>query len=145
MNIEITQDPRAEDLKVLEQGMRDFELSVFPDLPDESEDIKFVAFAKDDNGQVIGGIKATIFWNGLEIDTLWVAPEYRRKGIASRLISEAEQRAVTHGAVVAYLKTVKAKAFYERIGYSVYGVLEDRPIGNLLYHMKKRLVSTCNL
>lgn len=139
MNIEITQDPRSEDLTVLEKGMRDFELSVFPDLPDESEDIKFYAFAKNDTSQVVGGIKATIFWNGLEIDTLWVAPEYRRKGIASQLMSEAEKLAVDHGAGVAYLKTVKAKAFYERLGYSVYGVLEDRPLGSLLYHMKKRL------
>lgn len=140
MDIEITQTPNVDDLTVVEQGMRDFERSVFPDLPDESEDINFFAFAKTDNGQVIGGVKATIFWNGLEIDTLWVAPEHRRKNIASRLMNEAETFAVTHGAVVGYLKTVKARAFYEQLGYSVYGVLEDRPVGSLLYHMKKRLV-----
>ena len=32
-----------------------------------------------------------------------------------------------------------SKEFYEKLGYSIYGVLEDRPIGTLLYHMKKRL------
>jgi ribosomal protein S18 acetylase RimI-like enzyme len=144
MKIEITPDPNAEDFRALKKGMRDFELSVFPHLPDESEDIPFYAFAKDENDQVIGGIKATIFWNGLEIETLWVAPEYRRQGIASCLMSEAEKLAVQQGAVISYLKTVLAKEFYEKLGYSVYGVLEDRPIGSLLYHMKKRLVLECS-
>ena len=139
MNIEITQYAKAEDIEILEKGMREFELSVFPNLPDESEDIKFHVFAKNKYDNVIGGIKATVFWNGLEIDVLWVDSNHRRKGIASRLMHEAEKFAVKNGAVVAYLKTVMAKEFYESVGYSVYGVLEDRPIGTLLYHMKKKL------
>ena len=119
--------------------MREFELSVLPDLPDEAEDIPFYAFARDDEGRVIGGIKSNIYWNGIEIDILWVDAEQRGRGIARRLLGEAERAAVENGAVVAYLKTVMAREFYEKLGYSVYGVLEDRPIGTLLYHMKKRL------
>jgi ribosomal protein S18 acetylase RimI-like enzyme len=144
MNIEITQAPRVEDAKALEQAMRNFEVSVFPGLPDESEDIRFYGFAKQESGQIIGGIKACIFWNGIEIELLWVDSEYRRRGIASRLITEAEKMAIQHGAVVSYLKTVMAREFYERMGYSVYGVLEDRPIGSVLYHMKKKLASASN-
>ena len=44
-----------------------------------------------------------------------------------------------NGAVVSFLRTVDAKEFYEKFGYQVYGQLEDRPIGTVLYHMKKRL------
>ena len=141
INIEITQRVKAEDSETLEKGMRDFELSVFPDLPDESEDVKFHVFARNEQGDVIGGIKANVFWNGLEIEILWVASNHRRKGIASRLVQEAETFALENGAVVAYLKTVMAKEFYESVGYSVFGVLEDRPIGTLLYHMKKSLMA----
>jgi hypothetical protein len=52
---------------------------------------------------------------------------------------EAEKYAKGNGAVVSFLKTVDAKEFYEKNGYQVYGLLEDRPIGTVLYHMKKRL------
>jgi GNAT superfamily N-acetyltransferase len=143
MKIETTQNPSSEVLAVLRKGMREYELSVLPDLPDEAEDIQFCAFAKCEKGEVIAGIKTNIFWNGLEIDILWVDPAYRRKGIAARLMREAERAAVENGAVIGYLKTVMAKEFYESLGYSVYGVLEDRPKGTLLYHMKKRLPSEC--
>ncbi len=46
---------------------------------------------------------------------------------------------IENGAVISFLKTVEAKDFYQKLGYEVYGVLEDRPIGTSLYHMKKRL------
>lgn len=42
-------------------------------------------------------------------------------------------------AIEVQLLWVDARPFYERIGYTVYGMLEDRPIGTVLYHMKKRL------
>jgi ribosomal protein S18 acetylase RimI-like enzyme len=141
MKIETTENPNAADLDTLKRHMREYEISVFPNLPDETKDVQFCAFAKNESNEIVGGIKAMIFWDGLEIDVLWVAPEYRRRGIASALVQEAERRAVEKRAVVAYLKTVMAKEFYEDLGYSVYGVLEDRPKGTLLYHMKKRLSS----
>lgn len=56
------------------------------------------------------------------------------------LLEKAEAIGASNGAVVAFLKTVDAKQFYERHGYEVYGVLENRPIGTHLYHLKKRLV-----
>ncbi len=43
------------------------------------------------------------------------------------------------GAVISFLKTVEATGFYEKYDYQVFGILEDRPIGTLLYHMKKQL------
>ncbi|NYH11673.1 hypothetical protein [Pseudomonas moraviensis] len=55
------------------------------------------------------------------------------------LLEKAEATGTNNGAVVSFLKTVDAKQFYEQHGYEVYGVLEDRPIGTNLYHLKKRL------
>ena len=82
---------------------------------------------------------AKCFWDGLEIDVLWVDEACRRTGIGSSLLQAVEDEGRRRGAVIAYLKTVMARAFYERHGYTVFGVLEDRPIGTLLFHMKKRL------
>ena len=64
---------------------------------------------------------------------------YRGTGIAKTLLKAAEDYARSNGAVIAFLKTVDAKEFYEKQGYKVYGQLEDRPIGSVLFHMKKRL------
>ena len=80
-----------------------------------------------------------MYWNGLEIDILWVDAEYRGLGIGAHLLVEAEKFARDNGAVIAFFKTVEARGFYEKQGYQVYGILEDRPIGSMLYHMKKRL------
>lgn len=142
MDIKLTHSAQPDDVQTLVQGMRAFEVSVFPELPDESADVRYHAFVRDDAGKVIGGVQANIFWNGVEIEILWVDPAHRRQGIASRLMTEAEGFAREQGAVIAYLRTVMARAFYESVGYEVYGVLEDRPVGSVLYHMKKRLVST---
>lgn len=55
------------------------------------------------------------------------------------MVLQVEDFARGKGAVVAFLKTVDAKPFYEKLGYQVFGFLGDRPIGTRLYHMKKRL------
>ena len=75
----------------------------------------------------------------MEIDTLWVLEGQRLKGIGKKLVKKAEKLAKENGAVISFLKTVEAKDFYEKQGYEVFGILEDRPIGTLLYHMKKRI------
>jgi GNAT superfamily N-acetyltransferase len=139
MKFETTTTPNADDLAIVLQGMRDYELSIMPDLPPESEDIPLAVFACAEDDKIVGGIKANVYWNGLEIEVLWVNDGFRRKGIATKLMEEAEDFARQMGAVVAFLKTGKARAFYESLGYQVYGILEDRPIGSVLYHMKKRL------
>jgi ribosomal protein S18 acetylase RimI-like enzyme len=90
-------------------------------------------------GEITSGINANCYWDGLEIKTLWVADELRNQGIGEKLVLRAEEFARENGAVIAWLKTLDARKFYERLGYHVYGELEDRPIGTVFYHMKKRL------
>ena len=138
-DLDITLTPSASDVEALRRGMREHELSAFPDLPDESEDVAFYAFVRGAADKPVAGIKANVFWDGVEIDTLWVAADQRRAGLGSELLRAAEQFGRERGCVVAYLKTVSATEFYERHDYSVFGVLEDRPIGSKLFYMKKRL------
>ena len=136
---ELTTTPLAADIATVRAGMRRYELSRLPDLPDESEDVPAVVFARASDGTLIGGAQGNVYWNGLEVELLWVAEAHRRLGIARELLTRLEDFARRQDAVVAYLRTVDARPFYERIGYEVYGTLEDRPIGTVLYHMKKRL------
>ncbi|PCH79906.1 MAG: GNAT family N-acetyltransferase [Hyphomicrobiales bacterium] len=139
MNIELTTSPAADDLEIMNNGLRAFEISSMPDLPQESEDIHVAAFARLDDGTIVGGIKASVYWDGLEIDVLWVANDQRGNRIASKLVEQIETFARSKGSVIAFLKTFDARGFYEKVGYKVFGILEDRPIGTILYHMKKRL------
>lgn len=139
MEIELTENPHTSDMDVVKEGMRRYEISRLPDLADETEDQHIAAFARDEAGSVCGGILANVYWNGLEIDVLWVGEDFRHENIASRLVCAVEAFARGKGAVVAFLKTVDAKKFYESLGYTVFGELEDRPIGTVLYHLKKRL------
>ena len=130
--------PAESDLAPLRARFHEFVQSTIPDLPDESEDKHFL-FSLTIDDQYIGGICGSVYWNGLEIDTLWVDDRHRGQGHGRRLVTAAEDYARGHGAVIAFLKTVEATDFYQRLGYEIFGILEDRPIGTQLFHMKKRL------
>jgi GNAT superfamily N-acetyltransferase len=138
MKIDKIYAPSAEDLTDLRTRFWEYASSRIPDLSPASADRGFLFSALDET-RLIGGISGSVYWNGLEIDILWVDAEYRGSGIGAHLLVEAEKFARDNGAVIAFFKTVEARGFYEKQGYQVYGILEDRPIGSMLYHMKKRL------
>jgi ribosomal protein S18 acetylase RimI-like enzyme len=90
-------------------------------------------------GQLMGGLSAVISWGWLFIDAVWVDPMARRQGTGRHLLARAEQHAVTEGCHAAWLDTFQAKAFYEAIGYTVFGELESYPGGQTRYFMRKSL------
>ena len=138
MKIDKIYAPSAGDLTDLRTRFWEYASSRIPDLSPASADRGFLFSALDET-RLIGGISGSVYWNGLEIDVLWVDAEYRGSGIGAHLLVEAEKFARDNGAVIAFFKTVEARGFYEKQGYQVYGILEDRPLGSMLYHMKKRL------
>ncbi|WP_101209979.1 GNAT family N-acetyltransferase [Pseudomonas sp. 43NM1] len=140
ISIDILDAPTEKDKEVLNERFSEYFRIQYPNLPLESEDKIFMVVAYDAAGNYIGAIRCNRYWDGLEIDTFWVKESHRGKKVGSVLLEKAEAIGVNNGAVVSFLKTVDAKQFYERHGYEVYGVLEDRPIGTKLYHLKKRLV-----
>ncbi|WP_088889242.1 GNAT family N-acetyltransferase [Leptolyngbya ohadii] len=139
VKFELSEPPLQEELSELTSRFEAFMRQKIPNLPPQSEDKIFMVKAINRSGCLVGGVLANCYWNGLEIDTLWVEDSERGKGLGSSLVKQAEAFGFENGAVVSFLKTVEAKGFYERLGYEVYGVLEDRPIGTVIYHMKKRL------
>ena len=98
----------------------------------------------DDDGNIIGGILGGTYWGWLYIDILWVHENHRKKGIGSRLLSEAEKEAVRRGCHHAHLDTMswQAPAFYKKHGYEIIGVLPDIPEGNQKYLLQKALRTT---
>ena len=92
--------------------------------------------------EVIGGILAEVYWGVVFIDILWVNEEYRNKGYASALLSDVENTAKENNCNLCHLDTFdfQARDFYEKHGYTVFGVLEDCPEGHNRFYMSKKLV-----
>jgi GNAT superfamily N-acetyltransferase len=90
---------------------------------------------KDEAGQAVGGLSARTYWDWLEVDDLFVPEAWRGQGIGSALLQTAEAMAVGRGARHSLLTTFafQARAFYEKHGYTVAGVLEGYPPGAAYY------------
>ena len=96
----------------------------------------------DEEGNIIAGCLAIMYcWNVVAIDIIWVDEQYRGQGLGSMLLGEVEREAMEKGCHLVHLDTFdfQAKGFYEKNGYSVFGILEDCPKGHIRYYLKKTL------
>jgi GNAT superfamily N-acetyltransferase len=101
-------------------------------------------FLRDENGEVLGGLLGDIWAAWLHVTTLAVAVPVRARGFGRELMERAELYAVERGCTDAFLDTFsfQARPFYEKLGYRVFGILENHPAGHQHYFMTKKLDST---
>ncbi|PUB31058.1 acetyltransferase (GNAT) family protein [Elizabethkingia sp. YR214] len=104
-----------------------------------NEDVEIVIY---DNGKVVGGIIGRSLWGTLEIKRLAVHPDYRHKGIGSKLISAAETEAKRRKCNYLSLNTFSYQApeFYERLGFIKIGTEQDFPRGFSRYFYQKKII-----
>jgi GNAT superfamily N-acetyltransferase len=90
--------------------------------------------------EIVAGLLGSTHWNWLHIRYLWVAESFRGEGLGSRVVLAAEREARVRGCSNAHLDTFSFQAlpFYERLGYSVFGRLEDYPAGHTRIFLQKR-------
>jgi predicted GNAT family N-acyltransferase len=75
-----------------------------------------------DGPTVVGTCRLLQAGDALKLGRMAVAPAARRRGIAARLIEEAEAHARGQGVGVIRLSSqLSARAVYERAGYTAYG------------------------
>ena len=98
-------------------------------------------FVRDPEGRAVGGAIANVFGGWVYISLLWVEESLRNQGYGTELMNRVERAAQELGCRYAHLDTYsfEARPFYERLGYEVFGVLEDYPEGHYKYFMKKKL------
>ena len=96
--------------------------------------------AKDEAGQLVGGLRAFVFLHWLRVEVLWVADAARGQGLGSRLLAQAEQEARDVGAIGSALETFEwqAPGFYLKRGYVESGRIADYAKGHALLTMSKR-------
>ena len=95
----------------------------------------------NDSNKVIAGIDCLMGGGWVEIVSLWVSKQYRKKEIGKRLLLEAEKTAkekACHGSYL-YTYSFQAPRFYEKNGYTIFGVLENYYKNHSKFYMKKSL------
>lgn len=141
MIIEINTSPKEEEAKILCQGIIDFNYFKVPGLEPMEKEVKFHTFARNQNGEILGGIRAVCYWNTMHIELLWLAENTRGKGIGKSLLAAAESFAKENNCEKVFVETTswQAKPFYEKVGYILFAKLNDRPKGFVSYYLTKNL------
>ena len=110
---------------------------------DTVEDELVVFKVTDSDGNIIAGCNLMIScWKAADLDILWVEEKYRKQGIGSALIREAERTARNKGCHFMTLGTFdfQARPLYEKNGFEICGTIEDCPTkGHTHYDMIKQL------
>lgn len=96
-------------------------------------------FLRTAEGQIVGGVRGVTVWGWLFVSQLWVAEHLRNRDYGTKLMEAAEQAAQDRGCRAAYVDTFSFLAldFYRKVGYTVFGQLEDFPPGHTRYFLKK--------
>jgi ribosomal protein S18 acetylase RimI-like enzyme len=130
-------EPNPTDLQALREGM----LAHHAESGHPREQATLSIFLRDSSGEPFGGVIASTLWGRMQIQSLWVHESIRGQGWGRKLMEAAEKEAVRRGCTDADTATFSWQApdFYRRLGYEVYGVLEDYPPGNSLTYFTKEL------
>jgi GNAT superfamily N-acetyltransferase len=144
MRFELTTTPSSADARGLSEGIVDFNRRAVPDLEEVSAEVKFFVFVRDAADTVIGGVRATCYWNTLHIELLWLSDAARGRGAGRALLERTEAFARERRCQLALVQTTswQARPFYEKCGYACFGTVEGLPRDHATHFMHKRLIGT---
>ena len=104
-------------------------------------DIKDYSIGIENKGILIAGAVGNSSWDWLFVRLLWVDENHRGTGLGTKVMDSIHGVALSRKCIGIYLNTFSFQAlgFYEKQGFSVFGVIEDHPIGHKRYYMAKRI------
>lgn len=88
-----------------------------------------------------GGVTGYAVYDWMYVQFLAVPPRLRGQGVGRALMQRAEAFGRERGIIGIYLDTFEfqSRGFYEKLGYSLFGQIEDHPRGLHRYFLQKRL------
>ena len=91
--------------------------------------------------EVIGGLYAYIAYDWVSVEMLIVPETYRGSGVGAELMRRVEAYGADAGCAGVWLNTFSFQAlgFYQKLGYEVFGSLDDHPRGGHRYFLRKHL------
>jgi GNAT superfamily N-acetyltransferase len=92
-------------------------------------------------GARLGGLWGRISYDWLIVELFVVPEQFRGQNLGSRILTQAEDYARQRGCIGVWLDTYTFQApdFYKKLGYEVFGTLEDHPRGLQRFFVKKHL------
>jgi GNAT superfamily N-acetyltransferase len=128
--------PDPGDIELLETRIRR-EASAAMRLGDE---VDLAIFVREE-GDVVAGISGWTWGDCCELQSLWVRPSLRGRGLATKLLAAAETEAAARGCTqtVHFTYEFQAGTLYERNGYTLLGRVQDFPSGTDALWYYKRL------
>jgi GNAT superfamily N-acetyltransferase len=138
LTIVVDRSPDPNDTKILIQGLDGHALAQAGTTPPEP-----VSVYVYDGSRIVGGVAARIWEGVLDISILWVHEGYRGEGYGRQLMASVEAEGIARGCVLAELRTFdyQAPAFYKKVGYEEYLVMDGWPRGHRRHFFRKRLAS----
>lgn len=93
----------------------------------QTETLRTTFCQRGPDGRLMAGLTCSIAYGWLHIETLWVREDFRAAGHGRGLMNAAEDFGRAHGCHAAWLDTSNAgaQAFYQRLGYYVFGKLAN--------------------
>ena len=137
LRISIEENPAPADLDVIERALVEHNEA----RSEPRNHSPLAIFLRNGEGQIVGGLRGRTVWGWLFVSQLWVAEDLRGQDYGTKLMETAEQEARTRGCHAAYVDTFSFLAldFYQKVGYTVFGTLEEFPTGHTRYFLKKAL------
>ncbi|MDH4873917.1 GNAT family N-acetyltransferase [Pseudomonas sp. BN515] len=136
--IEMTENPGEDELSAILRPLRAHNRSKAGDPKPET----IALLVRDEHtNEIIGGLYGEIFYRWLFIELLAIPEQTRGQGTGSRLMNMAEGVAREKGCVGIWLDTFdfQAPAFYQKLGYTEFGHLDDFPPEHKRFFFQKRL------
>ena len=135
MQIETKNSHPEEDVKAIHDGLTAYNFSRV-----ERDYEPFMVTVKD-AGIIIGGAQCASVWNWMFVKLLWVKEDLHRQGLGTRIMSVVEKEARDRGCIGIHLDTFEFQAlgFYQKLGFEIFGEIEDHPKGYKRHYLKKRL------
>jgi ribosomal protein S18 acetylase RimI-like enzyme len=123
----VSDDPSAQDIAALDDRIDRFNV-------DRSgiDDARFLSILlRTDAGALYAGLHGHSWGGYCEIKSLWVAEEWRGRGIGSALIEAAEAEAIGRGCdrIILSTHSFQAPDFYARHGFRIVAEIADCPRG----------------
>jgi ribosomal protein S18 acetylase RimI-like enzyme len=137
LKISIEENPAPADLVVIERALVQHNEAH----SEPRHETMLVIFLRTTEGQIVGGLRGRTVWGWLFVSQLWVAEDLRGQDYGTKLMEAAEREAKARDCHAAYVDTFSFLAldFYRKLGYQVFGMLEDFPKGHTRYFLKKVL------
>jgi len=126
-SITLTDQPDPNDVRFVEDGLATYNLQFAPPYGTQ----RLAVLLRNEGGQLMGGLLGLTWWGWLRIDIMWLDEAVRGQVWGTRLIETAEAEAIRRGCHHAFLDTMSFQAlpFYLKLGYTVFGQLDDLPAG----------------